>query len=219
MRRVTRPLSAVAATAALSLLLGGCGGSKPSEPKQADKVQQGAAQNGTGQGASVDLSKAPPPWQPPLQDSTTYIEAAGLPVYAQEKVKVHYHAHLDIWANGSAVPVAPYIGFVVKDNKATGISPLHTHDDSGVVHIESADNSAYTLGQLFTEWGVSLSETCIGGLCKDATHDLRFYVNGVAYAGDPDKIVFKSHMEIAIQYGKPSELPKPPAGYNFPAGE
>ena len=42
------------------------------------------------------------------------------------------------------------------------IAALHTHDASGIVHIESPDKRDYTLGQFFDVWGVRLSSTCLG---------------------------------------------------------
>ncbi|MCU1449172.1 MAG: hypothetical protein JWP02_1342 [Acidimicrobiales bacterium] len=43
------------------------------------------------------------------------------------------------------------------------ISPLHTHDESGVLHVENDKERQITLGQLFTEWGVRFNDQCVGG--------------------------------------------------------
>ena len=34
------------------------------------------------------------------------------------------------------------------------ISPLHTHDVTGIIHTESSTHKDNTLGQLFVEWNV-----------------------------------------------------------------
>jgi hypothetical protein len=34
-----------------------------------------------------------------------------------------------------------------------GMSPLHTHDNSGTLHVESTVNRDYTLGELVNVWG------------------------------------------------------------------
>src|SRR5262245_28549840 len=52
----------------------------------------------------VTLSQAPPPWPLPA-DARPYIAAAGLSVDPTESLQVHYHAHVDIIANGAAVTV------------------------------------------------------------------------------------------------------------------
>lgn len=35
-----------------------------------------------------------------------------------------------------------------------GMSPLHTHDSSGVIHVESNEFRNYTLGQFLQNWGI-----------------------------------------------------------------
>src|SRR5262249_26867944 len=77
----------------------------------------------------------------------------------QEELAVHYHAHLDVLVNGQPVPVPADLGI---DEARRLISPLHTHDDTGVIHIESATNAPFTLGQFFAEWGQPLRATQVG---------------------------------------------------------
>jgi hypothetical protein len=173
-------------------------------------------------GSTITLSTAPGPWLPPAilgggKDSAAYITAAGLP-YNVEMLQVHYHAHLDVIVDGKKQVVPPYVGFVVNGRNVSALAPLHTHDSSGVIHIENNVPATFVLGQFFIEWGVRLTATCAGGYCADATHDLAVFVNGARYAGDPNKIVLDKHTEIAIEYGKKGSLPKPPASYTFPKG-
>ena len=172
-------------------------------------------------GGDITLSTGPAPWLPPAitnsAQSAAYVTAAGFP-YNVEMLQVHYHAHLDVIVNGKPVAVQPYIGFVVKGGKVTALAPLHTHDNSGIIHIENSVPATFVLGQFFVEWGVRLSATCVGGYCADATHDFAVFVNGNRYAGDPNQIVLSRHEEIAIEYGAKGKLPKPPASYVFQNG-
>jgi hypothetical protein len=168
------------------------------------------------------LSTGPAPWLPPAiiangKDSAAYVAAAGLP-YDVEMLKIHYHAHLDIIVDGNAVAVPPYLGFVVQGTKTAGLAPLHTHDSSGIIHIENNVPATFLLGQVFVEWGVRLTPTCVGGYCADARHQLAVFVNGKPYAGDPNQIVLSKHEEIAIEYGAKGKLPKPPSTYVFKNG-
>ena len=165
----------------------------------------------------VTLADTPPPWALP-SDARPYIAAAGLSVLGAEQLEVHYHAHLDIIANGKKVTLPAGVGFVIQNGKATGITVLHTHDTSGVIHIESATNEAYTLGQVFTEWGVALSATQLGGLHVDSANVLAAFVNGQRFTGDPGTIRLKKHLEIALWYGPAGTTPKVPKSYRFPAG-
>lgn len=165
----------------------------------------------------VTLADTPPPWALPA-DARPYIKAAGLEALGEEQLEVHYHAHLDIIANGTKVTVPAGIGFVVANGKATGITVLHTHDTTGIIHIESAVPKPFTLGQVFTEWGVALNATQVGGLRADADHVLAAYVNGKRFTGDPATLRLKRHLEIALWYGPTGEKPSVPKSYKFPAG-
>jgi hypothetical protein len=166
---------------------------------------------------SVALADTPPPWALPT-DAGPYIAAAGLSAFGTEMLSVHYHAHVDIVASGRKVTVPAGIGFVVSHDKVTGLAPLHTHDDSGIIHIESATPHPFTLGQVFTEWGVALSATQLGGLHVDSTHVLAAYVNGRRFTGDPATLRLKGHLEIALWYGPIGKRPHVPRSYHFPLG-
>jgi hypothetical protein len=165
----------------------------------------------------VVLSDSAPPWPLP-SDARPYIAAAGLPILSAEQLDVHYHAHLDIVVNGAKVALPAGVGFVIANGTPTGITVLHTHDSSGVIHVESAKDQPYTLGQVFTEWGVALDATRVGGLHADADHVLATYVNGKRFNGDPATLRLRPHLEIALWYGTRHQTPHVPSSYHFPAG-
>lgn len=83
---------------------------------------------------------------------------AGLSLTSQETLNVHCHVHLDVFVNGAPVAVPAELGINVgPDGKAPphgspGIAPLHTHDTSGVLHIEAPKEQAFTLREVFIEW-------------------------------------------------------------------
>jgi hypothetical protein len=156
-----------------------------------------------------------PPWPAPQPgDVRGLIAKAGLPVLAMEATDVHYHAHLDVLVDGEAVTVPANIGIA----GAGALSALHTHTPDGIIHIEAPANDRFTLGQLFTEWNVRFTATCVGGLCADGSHPLRVYVNGTAYDGDPTQLVLAAHQEIAVVYGALPDGQQPPATFTFPKG-
>jgi hypothetical protein len=133
-----------------------------------------------------------------------------------EGTREHIHVHLDVLANERAVPVPAGIGIDVKNRR---ISPLHTHDDSGVIHIESPVKRDFSLGEFFSEWQVSLSQNNIGGLRASDGQTVRVFVNGALHQGNPAAITFAPHDEIAIVYGTPEQGESIPAKYDFPAGD
>ncbi|MFF2147105.1 hypothetical protein [Kitasatospora sp. NPDC058190] len=158
----------------------------------------------------------PPPWDAPA-DVAAAVKAAGLPMLGAEGTALHIHAHLDVYADGQPVTVPALVGI---DESAQRISPLHTHDTTGVIHVESPVNADFTLGQFLTEWQVSASADHLGGLRTDATHTLTAYVDGKAVSGDPAAIQLHAHDEIALVYGTAAENASVtvPGSYNWPAG-
>ena len=156
-----------------------------------------------------------PPWPAPA-DATAAARNAGLPMLSSEGMVEHIHVHLDVLVDGQVIPVPANIGI---DAARRGISPLHTHDDSGVIHIESPVKRQFSLGEFFTEWGVSLSADNIGGLRAADDKTVRAYVNGQPHMGDPAAIMFNQHDEIALVFGAPQLREPIPATYRFPPGD
>jgi hypothetical protein len=155
-------------------------------------------------------------WAAPA-DTDAAVKAAGLSMLTAEGTAEHIHIHLDVWSNGQKVTVPALVGI---NEGAQTISPLHTHDTSGVVHIESPEVKDFTLGQFTTEWGVPISSTQFGADKTDADHTLKIYVNGKEYTGDPSKLVFHAHDEIAIVYGTAAQnaAVQIPSSYTWPSG-
>lgn len=164
--------------------------------------------------AAARSSAGTPPWAAPA-DAAARMTAAGLPRLNSEGTAAHYHAHLDIIVYCQTIAVPADIGI---DNQAQRISAVHTHDPSGVIHIESPTaGTPYYLGEVFTEWNVALSSSQIGALHTDSTHTLTAYIDGHPYTGDPATIPLAEHQEIALVYG-PAEPGRPvPSTYNFAA--
>jgi hypothetical protein len=157
-----------------------------------------------------------PPWPAP-KDASAAARAAGLPMLGAEGNVEHIHAHLDVLVDGHAVEVPADIGI---DRSNGSISPLHTHDGSGVIHIESPIKRQFSVGEFFTEWGVGLSADNIGGLRAADGKAVRVFVNGTPQrTGNPAAIMFGPHDEIALVYGVPQPGETIPTKYDFPPGD
>lgn len=145
------------------------------------------------------------------------IKAAGLDILTAEGTAEHYHAHVDVLVDGKAVTVPAEIGFSFgADGQPNGISALHTHDTSGVIHIEAPTAGLkYTLGQMLSEWGV-LDGKDASGAPHGGTGGWTVYVNGAKQSAPVSDVVLKAHDEVVLSYGAaPSRVP---GSYNFPAG-
>ena len=172
------------------------------------------------------------PWAAPA-DPLARARRAGLSIDRKEFFTFHIHAHLDVFVNGKAVTVPGGLGIDIHDpgvrhvalpggGTAYGgielcakpcIASLHTHQPSGIVHIESAKAQDFTLGQFFTMWGVQLDSSCVGGYCSPDAK-VAVFVKGNRYEGNPADIVFANHEEIAVVIGSPP--PQVPATYGVP---
>ena len=153
-----------------------------------------------------------PPWPAPA-DPAPGMRAAGLPVSDMSAMSQHFHAHLDVIVDGRPVPVPADLGV---DRVSGQMSALHTHDASGLLHVESSDPGArYTLGQLFNEWDLALDATRIGGLRAGAGMTLRAFVDGVEVPGNPAAIELRDEQQIALVYGPAGSPVTPPATYDF----
>jgi hypothetical protein len=142
-------------------------------------------------------------------DGLTGQTVDGVSAQTSEQLAYHIHAHLAIYVNGAAKAVPAGIGIVkpwstqpVGDgsifvNGGKQIYYLHTHDNTGVLHIESPNSATYTLGQIFAEWNQPISSSQIGS----ATGTVTAYVNGVKYTGDPSTIKLTAHAVIQLDVG------------------
>ena len=222
----------VAAATAAVLALAGCtsSGHKAIDPGPTTSASPSPSGHYTGPpsvlpvpGTTVPMSTAEGPWPVPVAldngtESAAYVAAAGLP-YAEEMLSVHYHAHLDIIVDGKPMTVPAYLGFVATGNKLNGLAPLHTHDTSGVIHIENDVPATFVLGQVFTEWGVRFTTSCLGAYCTGGGKELAVFVDGKRQTGDPTRIVLAKHEEIAVVYGTPDQMANVPSSYVFQNGQ
>lgn len=115
----------------------------------------------------------------------------------------HVHTHLSIFLNGTRLQVPPDAGIVpATATRDECTYPLHTHDGTGKLHVESAVPMRSTLGQFFAIWGQPLSTTNVAGLTGLPV--VIYIADGASvtrYTGDPGEIELTSHREITIQVG------------------
>jgi hypothetical protein len=156
------------------------------------------------------LHTGPPPWSNDSASLARRLKLIGLHALGQEGAAVHIHAHLDLYVGGRHVTVPSLVGIDVRHQF---ITELHTHDPSGILHVESPTTRTFTLGQFFGEWGVRLTSRCVGRSCGA----VRWWVDGKRRSGDPAALVLRAHQEIAVAIGPPPfEVPR---SYAFPPGD
>jgi hypothetical protein len=72
----------------------------------------------------------------------------GIECLRAEQLAFHIHAKLNITINNESYPIPAGIGIIPNNC----IYWLHTHDDSGIIHIESPVEREFTLGQFLRIW-------------------------------------------------------------------
>jgi hypothetical protein len=138
----------------------------------------------------------------------------GIQCNAAEQLVFHNHAHLDIYINGQPYTIPSQVGIV----PGKCIYWLHTHDDTGIIHIESPVTRNFTLGQFFDIWKKKFSNVQIFDNIANATNTMSVYVNGNQTNGNTDyrNTNLNERDQIAIVFGSPPT--KIPSTYDFPKG-
>jgi hypothetical protein len=141
----------------------------------------------------------------------------NIPCESSEAAVLHVHTHLAIFNHGVQVQVPPYLGMASVSASQGCLYWIHTHDPSGIIHIEagsvvSPNGGNYTLGNFFDIWGEPLSRNQVGSFKGSVTA----FVNGAQYSGDLASIPLRAHQQIVLEVGPPVV---PPPSYTFPLGD
>jgi hypothetical protein len=112
-----------------------------------------------------------------------------------EQFAQHWHPHLRIEHRGAPVTIPANIGLVTAAYAVLCIYWLHTHDDSGTIHVESPLAQVFTLADFFAVWGEPLSGTRVGPY----SGHVRAYVNGAPYKGAPQNIPLLDGEQIVLK--------------------
>lgn len=128
----------------------------------------------------------------------TYSAIDGIPCETREYGTFHIHAHLDVFVNGQPLTVPQYIGIMTGGPQSQQVSCLywlHTHDDSGVIHIEAPEEKNFTLGQFIDVWRATGSGAPPSG-------EPTIFVNGQEVSTTLSNTNLNPHDEITIVYGQ-----------------
>lgn len=109
---------------------------------------------------------------------------------------MHIHPELEIYNEDQKVTIPSNVGISSSCMKA-----LHTHDDTGKIHIEYPEKYDFTLGDFFANWGQTLSKDQVMDMKADDTHTITMTVDG-NQSDAFDKLTLKDHQKIVIRYGK-----------------
>jgi hypothetical protein len=156
---------------------------------------------GTPAGTQVGLQDGPAPWKPEYTYLAQRLAAFNFP--QQTDIGYHVHAQLNVYVDGKQTTVPANLGI---DPQGRFISPIHTHDTSGVVHMESTKFYPFTLGEFINVWGVYFTDKQLGGYKVGNGNVLQLWVNNKRIA-DPVNYQMKPHDVMILGYGKPGSFP------------
>ena len=100
---------------------------------------------------------------------------------------IHWHPQLTIMVGTTTVPIPAGIGLGPSE------MPIHTHDDSGTIHLEFSGvvrKEQLTLGQFFRVWGKDM---------RSFGTNMRMTVNGVPNT-DYENYVMRDGDKIVLQF-------------------
>jgi hypothetical protein len=157
--------------------------------------------------AGPGLLSTQPPWQPEYVHLRQRLKQIGIPPGGKETF--HIHAMLHIYVNGLLSPVPADIGIEASKGFETS---LHTHDKTGIIHMEAPRRFPFTLGDFFAVWGVKLGPAQVGGLTGLGGNHLHFYLNGKPLA-DPAAHIMHNGDSIVIGYGSDNSFPHAPSTF------
>ena len=99
---------------------------------------------------------------------TTPNQQSFFSVENEGSLMMHMHQHLAVSQDGKPMIVPANIGIDPNLHKDHSLdiygpqkSPLHTHTNTGTLHVESKIIANYTLGEFLDVWGIDLSEKAV----------------------------------------------------------
>jgi len=123
-----------------------------------------STKNVTGSAPKIDyatlpgLQKGKAPWPPEYASLPDRLAPLQLSSLGVQGTTLHIHQHLDIFVNGKHVTVPALVGIYANGDSTQGgfFVELHTHNTSGIIHLEAPKKGVFTLGQFVGVWGVAL---------------------------------------------------------------
>lgn len=132
-------------------------------------------------------------------------------------IPYHFHAHVSLLVNAKRLAFPDAIGLHYPGTESKGMTfatlcyyHLHTHDATGLIHIEAPARTTFTLGQLFGVWGRPLSSTNVAGHGGTVKAFIAYaptpgYSKQTGpyrqYTGNLSQLQFASHQEIVLEVG------------------
>lgn len=106
----------------------------------------------------------------------------------------HIHPHLQIIINGQNQVIPANVGII-----GNCLHPIHTHDDTGKIHVESPVKRDFTLADFFAVWNKPFNKDQILDYKADNQHTIKETVDGKEVQ-DYENTLLQDKQQIVISY-------------------
>ena len=111
-----------------------------------------------------------------LTDEPADWEIVDVCLAGHNDIVAHDHATLRIFIDGSEVAIPANVG--IDDSCCDGMRGIHTHAETGKLHIETPTAMNAPVGAFFEIWGETFDENQILNRVADEDSEVVMYVNG-----------------------------------------
>lgn len=127
----------------------------------------------------------------------------------------HIHIYVTMYINDQPQNIPQGVGIAQgqQGGNATCFYWLHTHDTSGVVHIEAPAQEPFTFGQFLDEWNQQFQSLGFPSQLL-LTSGWTIWVNGKVYHGSLTSIPLTAHNIITVAYNSPRAKPATTYAWN-----
>lgn len=112
------------------------------------------------------------------------------------RTRMHIHPHLSIVIEGQEQKTPAHLGIT-----PGCMRPIHTHDDTGKIHVESPVVRDYTLGEIFRVWDKPFDREHVLDKTVDLEHQIVLLVDGKE-SQEYGNLILKDNQQIEIRYEK-----------------
>lgn len=132
-----------------------------------------------------------------------YPSIDGITCQNSEQSGIHIHAHVSIFIDGKSMPIPANVG-IAPDGSC--LYWLHTHDASGIIHIEAPSGTSFTLKDFLDIWKSRFQE--LGYPSElDQSSGWQVYVDGKPFTSDFHTIPLQAHTLITLAFNSPGVPP------------
>lgn len=150
------------------------------------------------------LQETVPPWPAENTQLADRLVALKFPTTGTDPS--HIHLILTVYVDGEKVVIPGDIGS--QEGGSMG-SPIHTHEESGLIHVEAPAPFKFMLGDIFGVWGVLFNSRALGGYVASGSNKISVFVDGKPVS-QTSTLPLKDQANIVVAYGSTTSIDKEP---------